>query len=79
MPKLDKPVHLTQFEILINPKNKKNYHHVLVYECDSDFVPEKEFAQECGYIYLPFEISSNCIRKQIIAWAIGGETVCEFF
>ena len=74
----DRAVHLTQFEILINPKNKRNFHHVLVYECISDYVPEEIIAQECGYVYLPSEVAKNCIKQQIIGWAIGGEPIYKF-
>jgi hypothetical protein len=76
--KLEKAVHLTQFEILINPKNKNNFHHVLVYECATGFVPEKVISQECGYVYLPSDVAVNCIRQQIVGWAIGGDPVYKF-
>ena len=79
LPQLEKPVHLTHFEILINKKNKKYFHHVLVYQCENNFQPESDISQQCGEIPLPFDVISNCIKKLVITWAIGGDTViCQY-
>ena len=65
LPKLATPVHIVQFEILINEKTKKNYHHVNVYECLKGFNPGKKYSQECGSVTVPDDITYNCMQRMI--------------
>ena len=55
--------------MLTNVKTRKNFHHVLIYECLSGFKPEKKFGQECGEVNVPGEIAINCMEK-MIGWFI---------
>ena len=74
-PEFDAKTHLVQFEMVINPKNFKNLHHLLVYECYSGFNKTEELARECGQVRLPSIIGHYCMNKLIIAWAVGGDLV----
>ena len=65
LPKLRNPVQIIQFEVLINEKTKKNYHHVLVYQCLKGFNPGRKYSQECGSASVPSDISLNCMQKMI--------------
>ena len=78
LPKFNNPVHLIQFEILTNPKTKKNFHHVIVYECSSNFEPKIELGQECGPVRVSEDVSSACMEKMIVVWGIGGQYVIYF-
>jgi hypothetical protein len=63
--KFDNPVQIIQFEILTNSKTRKNFHHVLIYECLTGFKPNQKFSQECGEVEFPVEIAMNCLQKMI--------------
>ena len=69
-------MHLIQFEVLINPKNKRHFHHVLVFECEEWFQTDDSVGIECGSVPLPTNIGYGCMQKQLIAWGIGGQYVC---
>ena len=78
LPKFNNPVHLIQFEILTNPKTKKNFHHVSIFQCDGNFEASSSFSQECGAAGVPNEISFSCMQILIVAWGIGGQYVIYF-
>jgi hypothetical protein len=48
LPKFVKPLHWIQYEILINPKNRIHFHHLLLYICE-DFI-QSEGTYECGSV-----------------------------
>ena len=80
MPKFENSVHIIQFEILVDQKSKKNFHHISVYECDRNFKPENYMGgQECGAKTLPLEITINCMQNMLIAWGVGGKYVSDLF
>lgn len=69
---------MIQFEIIVDPNNKRNVHHLLAYECDNGFVPPEPLARECGSKELPTNFAVNCLSRLIIAWGIGGPAVSVF-
>lgn len=79
LPKFTNPNHMIQFEIIVNPKNKRHVHHLLVYLCDDDFIPPEPLARECGQVEIPTVFMSNCFSKMMIAWGIGGAFVSQPF
>jgi hypothetical protein len=78
MPKFEQTVQIIQFEILVNQKSKKHFHHISVYECANTFKPNDTMGQECGAKTLPLEITVNCMQNMLIAWGVGGKYV-NFF
>jgi hypothetical protein len=70
-PQFDSKTHLVQFEILVDPQNVKNVHHVVVYECFDTFVKTEELARECGAVDLPAPVASQCMSSMLLAWGIG--------
>ena len=75
MPAFSQPVHLIQFEMIVNPNNKKYVHHLLVYECQYGFDYGRPLAKECGNTALPNIVASSCMGRMIVAWGVGGEYV----
>jgi hypothetical protein len=78
MPKFEKTVQIIQFEILVNQKSKKHFHHISVYVCANTFKPNGTMGQECGAKTPPLEITENCMQNWLLAWGVGGTYVNLF-
>ncbi len=65
LPAFTKPVHFIQYEMVVNPIYKKNVHHLLVYECDDDYVLTAPLARECGRRGLPAMTGRKCMQKMV--------------
>jgi hypothetical protein len=62
--------------MIINPKNKRNVHHTLVFECDDGYVPSTfPYEHECGDVDLPMVLQNKCHIKMITGWGTGGKSV----
>jgi hypothetical protein len=69
LPPFEAKEHLIQFEMLVNPKNKRNVHHSLVFECDDGYVPSVfPYEHECGSVKLSNEVQTKCHVKMMVAW-----------
>jgi dopamine beta-monooxygenase len=78
MPKINQKLHLVQFEVLINKINKQNFHHLLGFECDEEFVPTGPLAKECGEAGVPEDVGQHCMSRLMFVWAIGAEIVYKY-
>jgi hypothetical protein len=74
IPSFTQKEHMIQFEMMVNPINRKNVHHLLVFECEDGYVPkEYPYEHECGAVPLDVDVNKNCHVKMIVAWGIGGK------
>ena len=54
---------MIQYEMLVNPANVHNVHHLVVYECYPEFVKTGKSSFECGAV--PSDFANLCINRVI--------------
>lgn len=80
IPEIENPIHLVQFEILLDPNSAKRVQSINIFECDDDYTPRDPnnlVNQACFGPGFPDEVNRFCRSKFLIAWVKSVDNVSE--